>query len=60
MKGISEFTVDQVKNWNNDTDGARGYKPARPIGMGGVKRRISKAWKVFTGKADLLVWPYKQ
>jgi len=59
MKGISELTADQIKNWDCETETVGGWKLARPIGMGGIKRRFKKAWKVFTGKADALVW-YKQ
>jgi len=56
MKGINEFTADQIKHWPNQCDTTMGWKLARPIGMGGIKRRFKKAWKVFTGRADVLTW----
>ena len=56
MKGISEFTATQVKYWPNEAETVDGWKPARPIGQTGIKRRFKKAWKVFTGKADVLTW----
>lgn len=59
MKGISEFTAEQIKSWDCTVETARGWKLARPAGRGGLFRRISKAWKVFKGDADVLVW-YKQ
>ena len=56
MKGINEFTADQLRHWPNQTETLNGLKLARPIGRGGIIRRFKKAWKVFTGKADVLVW----
>jgi hypothetical protein len=56
MKGINEFTAEEVKWWPNQIETIDGWTPARPIGMGGFKLRVKKAWKVFTGKADVLVW----
>lgn len=59
MKGINEFTADQIKYWQNQTYTLDGWKLARPIGRGGIRRRFKKAWKVFTGKADVLVWHHQ-
>ena len=56
MKGINELTADQINHWDCQTNTANGWKLARPIGRGGIIRRFKKAWKVFTGKADVLVW----
>lgn len=56
MKGINELTAEQVKNWDCQTDTVNGWKLARPIGRTGIVRRFKKAWKVFTGKADVLIW----
>jgi hypothetical protein len=56
MKGINELTADQLKHWDTQTVTVNGWKLARPIGRGGIVRRFKKAWKVFTGKADVLVW----
>ena len=56
MKGINEFTAYQIKHWNAETQTIDGWKLCRPIGRGGLMRRVKKAWKVFTGKADVLIW----
>jgi hypothetical protein len=56
MKGINEFTAYQIRHWDCDTETIDGWKLARPIGQTGLIRRCKKAWKVFTGKADVLVW----
>jgi hypothetical protein len=36
------------------------WVPARPLGYGGIVRRIKLAWMVFTGKADAVTWPGNQ
>jgi hypothetical protein len=57
MKSINELTVEEVKDWETLADTGDGWWPARPIGYyGGLNRRFKLAWKVFTGKADVLVW----
>jgi hypothetical protein len=56
MKGINEFTAEQIKHWNCVRETVDGWKLARPIGRGGIIRRLKKAWKVFTGQADVLIW----
>jgi demethoxyubiquinone hydroxylase (CLK1/Coq7/Cat5 family) len=56
MKGINEFKVDELKHWDTTIMTDDGWQSARPIGLGGIRRRLAKAWKVFTGKADVLVW----
>lgn len=56
MKGINELTAEQVKCWSFTTQTANGWKLARPVGRGGIVRRFKKAWKVFTGRADVLTW----
>ena len=56
MKGISKFTAAAIKEWDCDAKIDGKWTPARPIGMGGVKRRFKMAWLVFTGKADVLTW----
>ena len=34
--------------------------PARPLGFPSIKNRFRAAWKVFTGKADAVIWPAGQ
>lgn len=59
MKGINELTAYQLKHWNCEKEILGKYTPARPEGRRGFIRRLKLAYKVFTGKADVLVW-YKQ
>jgi len=56
MRGIEEFTPEQIKYWNNSRKTIHGYKMARPLGKSGIFRRFRMAWKVFTGKSDVLTW----
>ena len=56
MKGINEYTAEELQQWDIQTDTIDGWKLARPIGRAGIIRRFKKAYKVFTGKADVLVW----
>jgi hypothetical protein len=56
MKGVNEFTADQLKHWSEYAQTVDGWKLARPIGSCGIVLRLKKAWKVFTGKADVLIW----
>ena len=60
MKGINYFTAYELRHWPNDTDvGKDEWTPARPIGLGGLRRRLRMAWSVFTGKCDVVKW-YRQ
>ena len=59
MQGVGTFHVRSLIYSANDTqtqlpDGR--WVPARPIGMWGLMPRLRAAWRVFTGKADVLVW----
>lgn len=36
------------------------WVPARPLGLPTFKSRLRLAWMVFTGKADVLIWPENQ
>jgi len=56
MKGINEFNAEQIRYYDTQTETIDGWKLARPIGRGGLVHRFKKAWKVFTGNADVLVW----
>ena len=33
------------------------WVPSRPLGYYSLKTRLKAAWLVFTGKADVVVWP---
>ena len=59
MKGINELTAYQLKHWNCEKEILGKYTPARPEGRRGFIRRLKMVYKVFTGKADVLVW-YRQ
>jgi len=58
MKGISEFTAEQIKHWNVQRKTADGrWVSDRPLGYyGNWFWRLGKAWKVFKGEADVLTW----
>lgn len=56
MKGINVLTAEQIKHWDWECSTVDGWKLARPIGRTGLRRRVNLAWKVFTGKADVLLW----
>ena len=53
------FSVDSIKNWDCTYKGKDGeWYPARPLSLSGINlfKRISAAWMVFTGKADVVTW----
>ena len=53
------FSADQIKSWDVQTEAKNGiWTQARPMSKSGmnVRCRISAAWMVFTGKADVLIW----
>jgi len=61
MKNIREFSAEQIKHWDCQTETADGWKLARPEGyhyggLFGFVRRFRLALKVFTGRADVLTW----
>ena len=59
MKTPAIYSADQIKNWDIQTKSKNGlWTQARPISYPGInlKRRISAAWMVFTGRADALIW----
>ncbi len=53
------YSADEIKTWDTQTKGENGlWTLARPMSWTGInlKRRLSAAWMVFTGKADVLIW----
>jgi len=57
MKGINYLTAYQLKHWSNSAEVGHGeWTPARPIGRGGIRRRLKLAWLVFTGTCDVVKW----
>ena len=49
---------NQILHGGCDQEYAPGqWGPARPVGYFSIKYRIKAAWMVFTGKADVIVWP---
>lgn len=36
------------------------FVPARPLGYPSLWHRFKCAWLVFTGRADVVTWPYGQ
>ncbi len=59
MRTPEVYTADQIKHWGVQTRRIDGqWFLARPMSRSGtnLKMRIVAAWKVFTGKADVLTW----
>jgi len=53
------FSADQMKSWDAQTEFRAGaWTQARPMSRPGINllQRISTAWMVFTGAADVLIW----
>ena len=49
--------MDEVKKGTNISHDGDRWVPARPEGYFSPYRRLKYAWKVFTGKADIVIWP---
>lgn len=47
----AETSLTQVKGGD--------YEPTRVYGFYSLGNRLRLAWKVFTGEADALCWPYQ-
>jgi hypothetical protein len=59
MRTPNVYSADEIKNWDVQSCGKNGlWTLARPMSWPGInlQKRISSAWMVFTGKADVLVW----
>ena len=53
------FSADQIRTWGVQTQGKNGlWTQCRPECWPGFNllKRISAAYMVFTGKADVLIW----
>ena len=53
------FSADQIRTWDVQRKGSNGlWTLARPLCWPGInlRKRLSAAWMVFTGRADVLVW----
>lgn len=60
MKGITIFKVENLINYNCTKCINNKNVAARPFGLGGFMFRLKCAYKVFTGKADIVVWEEEQ
>lgn len=59
MRTPNVYSADEIKNWEVQSAGKNGlWTQARPMSWPGInlQKRLSAAWMVFTGKADVLVW----
>ena len=59
MKTPIIFSADQIKSWDVQSAGKNGlWTQARPVSYPcfNLWKRLSAAWMVFTGKADVLIW----
>lgn len=58
------YTLERLLNdLNNHKTSANingRWVPARPMGLYSLKNRIKLAWMVFTGQADVFLWPEGQ
>ena len=53
------FSADELRTWDCQAQGKNGlWTQARPLSLSGINlfKRISAAWMVFTGKADVVTW----
>jgi len=60
MKKAPEiYSVEEIMKYaNNDLTCIDGkWVPARPLGYYSLKWRLKCMWMVFTGKADVIIWP---
>ncbi len=63
-QGPSQYKLRDLRscfggNWPQAQANKR-WVPARPLGLYGIQNRIKLALQVFTGKADILIWPEGQ
>lgn len=59
MRTPMVYSADQIRTWSIQCKGRNGlWTQARPMGWPGIylRKRLSAAWMVFTGRADVLVW----
>lgn len=59
MRTPSVYSADQIKCWDVQSAGKNDLcTQSRPMSWPGInlQKRLSAAWMVFTGKADVLVW----
>ncbi len=58
MRKPDYYTVREITEWRNFHRTDEGLIPARPMGFGGlaIRQRFKAAWRVFTGRADVLEW----
>jgi len=57
LRNLIEHSNGGSKAGIKDESGETAWVPARPLGYGGLKSRLSIAWGVFKGKYDALEWP---
>lgn len=59
LSGLLRYVKESAfVNIETDADTVE-WVPARPIGFPSFKNRITSAWLVFTGRADVLQWPHQ-
>jgi hypothetical protein len=58
MRVPEKYSPETIKGWSVQVGINGMWVPARPLGFQGffLWTRIKRAWLVFTGKADVLVW----
>jgi len=59
------YTLDKIVQAGTDPEilsehSSGQWVPARPLGMYSLRNRLKLALMVFTGKADVVIWPGEQ
>lgn len=60
IKGVNTWTLKELSFYVSSVSERRKNgtrRPIRPVGHDGFWYRLKAAYKVFTCKADVLVWP---
>lgn len=50
--------IEQMQSTQAEINGK--WVPARPFGSFSWRNRLKAVWSVFTGKADVVIWPEGQ
>jgi len=64
MRQPSAYSANEIKGWPTEEEFEPGkWRPARPcafsfgiLSWSGWKQRFRLAWRVFTGRSDVLYW----
>jgi len=60
FQGISEFSINEIKDWKHQTNKQNVWVYARPLGNKSLLYRLKCAWKVFKCEYDIITWDCNQ